>query len=78
MLFTRSYLVMELVRGGDLFDRIIEKGKYTEADASRLVHCIATAVSHLHARHIVHRDLKPENLLVQQVPALFIKKKKKT
>lgn len=57
------YLVMELVTGGELFDRIVEKGSYTERDASDLVNQILSAVDYLHSLNIVHRDLKPENLL---------------
>jgi len=52
------------VTGGELFDRIIEKGSYTEADASHLVKQILEAVNYLHTTlQIVHRDIKPENLL---------------
>eukprot|EP00956_Cyclotella_meneghiniana_P045012 scaffold349550_cov70-Cyclotella_meneghiniana.AAC.1 len=59
------YLVMELVRGGDLFDRIVERGRYTEVRARRLMRRVLAAVYHLHEeRGIVHRDLKPENILV--------------
>uniref|UniRef100_A0A673Z2F9 Calcium/calmodulin dependent protein kinase I n=1 Tax=Salmo trutta TaxID=8032 RepID=A0A673Z2F9_SALTR len=57
------YLVMQLVSGGELFDRIVEKGFYTERDASQLIHQILDAVKYLHDMGIVHRDLKPENLL---------------
>uniref|UniRef100_A0A8C6MAN9 Calcium/calmodulin dependent protein kinase I n=1 Tax=Nothobranchius furzeri TaxID=105023 RepID=A0A8C6MAN9_NOTFU len=57
------YLVMQLVSGGELFDRIIEKGFYTEKDASKLIQQILDAVKYLHELGIVHRDLKPENLL---------------
>ena len=60
------FLVMELVSGGDLFDRIVEKSKYKESDAVRLVRNMATAINHLHEQNIIHRDLKPENLLVTQ------------
>lgn len=59
----KLYLVMELVTGGELFDRIIAKGSYTEKDASVLTHQILDAVDYLHGMGIVHRDLKPENLL---------------
>ena len=44
--------------GGELFDRIVEKGMYTEKDASELVQQILTAVDYLHRTDIVHRDLK--------------------
>uniref|UniRef100_A0A8C6Q7I9 Calcium/calmodulin dependent protein kinase I n=1 Tax=Nothobranchius furzeri TaxID=105023 RepID=A0A8C6Q7I9_NOTFU len=57
------YLIMQLVSGGELFDRIVEKGFYTERDASQLIHQILDAVKYLHDMGIVHRDLKPENLL---------------
>ncbi|RKP10166.1 putative calmodulin-dependent protein kinase type 1 [Thamnocephalis sphaerospora] len=57
------YLVMDLASGGELFDRICEKGSYYERDAARLVRTITDAVSYLHSNDIVHRDLKPENLL---------------
>lgn len=57
------YLVMQLVSGGELFDRIVEKGFYTEKDASTLIRQVLNAVQYLHKMCIVHRDLKPENLL---------------
>ncbi|XP_022804611.1 calcium/calmodulin-dependent protein kinase type 1-like isoform X1 [Stylophora pistillata] len=60
---THLYLVMDLVQGGELFDRIVEKGSYTEQDASDLIKQILEAVDYLHSQGIVHRDLKPENLL---------------
>lgn len=57
------YLVMDIVTGGELFDRIVERGNYTEKDASDLVKQILDAISYLHEAGIIHRDLKPENLL---------------
>lgn len=59
----KVYLVMELVTGGELFDRIVEKGSYTEKDASLLIKQILEAVDYMHCQGVVHRDLKPENLL---------------
>lgn len=59
----KVYLVMELVTGGELFDRIVEKGSYTEKDASALIRQILEAVDYMHCQGVVHRDLKPENLL---------------
>ncbi|XP_053102822.1 calcium/calmodulin-dependent protein kinase type 1G isoform X3 [Hemicordylus capensis] len=60
---THFYLVMQLVSGGELFDRILERGVYTEKDASIVIQQVLGAVHYLHENGIVHRDLKPENLL---------------
>lgn len=57
------FLVLELVIGGELFDKIVERGSYSEKDASSIVKQILEAVSYLHSQGVVHRDLKPENLL---------------
>uniref|UniRef100_A0A3P8R8T8 Serine/threonine-protein kinase DCLK2 n=1 Tax=Astatotilapia calliptera TaxID=8154 RepID=A0A3P8R8T8_ASTCA len=62
------YLVMELVKGGDLFDAITSSAKYTERDASIMVYNLARALKYLHSLNIVHRDIKPENLLVFEYP----------
>ncbi|GCB70061.1 hypothetical protein scyTo_0001186 [Scyliorhinus torazame] len=61
---TELYLVMELVKGGDLFDAITSSTKYTERDASAMVYNLVSALKYLHGLNIVHRDIKPENLLV--------------
>ncbi|KAJ3041721.1 calcium calmodulin-dependent protein kinase type 1G [Rhizophlyctis rosea] len=60
----RLYLQMEYVDGGELFDRIVNLGYYSESDARRIVMEIIDALKYLHAQNIVHRDLKPENLLM--------------
>ncbi|XP_062910404.1 serine/threonine-protein kinase DCLK1a isoform X2 [Mobula hypostoma] len=60
------YLVMELVKGGDLFDAITSTNKYTERDASGMLYNLASAIKYLHSLNIVHRDIKPENLLVYE------------
>ncbi|KAK9237602.1 kinase-like domain-containing protein [Lipomyces kononenkoae] len=59
----KYYIATQLATGGELFDRIVERGKYTEKDAVRTVAEILDAVDYLHNKNIVHRDLKPENLL---------------
>ena len=56
-------LVMELMEGGELFDRVIKKGSLTEREASAVMRQVVEALSFCHRRSIAHRDLKPENLL---------------
>lgn len=59
------YLVMELVTGGELFDKITKIGAYSEQTAAVLVANILSAVEYLHHMNIAHRDLKPTNLLLK-------------
>ncbi|ORX98102.1 calcium/calmodulin-dependent protein kinase 1 [Basidiobolus meristosporus CBS 931.73] len=59
----KYYLIFQLARGGELFERIIEQGKFTEKDATRFMKTVIDAIDYLHDHNIVHRDLKPENLL---------------
>lgn len=64
----KTNLVMELVTGGELFDRIVDQykdhGQYSEKDAAAVIKPICEALSYLHAKNVVHRDLKPENILL--------------
>lgn len=62
----KIYLVMELVKGGDLFDAITQSVKFGEVDSAHMVKDLCNALFYLHSRSIVHRDLKPENLLVHR------------
>ncbi|KAF1997635.1 Ca/Cm-dependent protein kinase A [Amniculicola lignicola CBS 123094] len=59
----KYYIVTQLATGGELFDRICEKGKFTEKDAAETIRQVLDAVNYLHHNNVVHRDLKPENLL---------------
>uniref|UniRef100_A0A4W6F0A9 Ribosomal protein S6 kinase n=1 Tax=Lates calcarifer TaxID=8187 RepID=A0A4W6F0A9_LATCA len=58
-----TYLVMELLRGGELLERIKRKKLFGEAEASQLLQSLVSAVSFMHEAGVVHRDLKPENVL---------------
>ncbi|XP_067344623.1 calcium/calmodulin-dependent protein kinase type II subunit gamma-like isoform X17 [Channa argus] len=58
------YLVFDLVTGGELFEDIVAREYYSEADASHCISQILESVNYIHQHDIVHRDLKPENLLL--------------
>ncbi|KAM0843357.1 hypothetical protein ACQ4PT_057760 [Festuca glaucescens] len=57
------YLVMEVCEGGELFDRIVARGYYTERAAAAVMRTIMEVVQHCHKNGVMHRDLKPENFL---------------
>ncbi|XP_065055528.1 serine/threonine-protein kinase Chk2-like isoform X2 [Rhopilema esculentum] len=59
------FIVLELVRGGELFDRVVKMGKFTETISKLLFYQMLCAVDYLHSNKITHRDLKPENVLLQ-------------
>jgi serine/threonine protein kinase len=60
------HIVMSMMRGGDLFERIESRKRFTESDARRVMLQLGSALQYLHLRGIVHRDLKPENIMVQE------------
>uniref|UniRef100_A0A671KWN8 Ribosomal protein S6 kinase n=1 Tax=Sinocyclocheilus anshuiensis TaxID=1608454 RepID=A0A671KWN8_9TELE len=57
------YLVTELMRGGELLDRILKQKFFSEREASAVLHTITKTVEYLHSQGVVHRDLKPSNIL---------------
>lgn len=61
------YLVLELLRGGELFERIVKKGIYTEKDAAILMKKLLSALDFMHSKGIMHRDIKPENLILKDM-----------
>jgi len=58
------YMVMDYMGGGDVFDRVLERTKYSEDDASNLTKVLLKATGCMHAAGVAHRDLKPQNLLL--------------
>lgn len=62
----RYYIVTDICKGGELFDEIVSRGKFTENDAAMLMKQVLSCINYCHKNHIVHRDLKPENVLLEQ------------
>jgi len=60
---TFIYLILEMVKGGELYDKIVDEGEYSEEETKLIVLQILDAVEYLHQNGIAHRDLKPENIL---------------
>jgi calcium/calmodulin-dependent protein kinase I len=58
------FIMMDYMKGGELFDRIVQKEKYTEGEARQVVKQVAHLLVYMHKRGIVHRDMKPENFLL--------------
>lgn len=61
---TTIYIVLELVDGGELFDKIVEEGRLDESTARLYFHQLISGIQHCHSHGVCHRDLKPENLLL--------------
>jgi len=58
------YIITELCEGGELFDKVVEKGSFNEEEARNVVKQLLSAINYIHSQNIVHRDLKPENILL--------------
>jgi protein serine kinase H len=54
---------MEMACGGEMYERVVSKGRYSEAEARLALRMLLNGLSYLHSIHVTHRDLKPENLL---------------
>ncbi|KAF9350289.1 hypothetical protein BGX26_011503 [Mortierella sp. AD094] len=67
------YVVTELARGGELFDRVKEKRRFSESEARFVFRQLLNGVKYLHDRGIVHRDLKLENILLMDEDSLIVK-----
>ncbi|KAL0129809.1 hypothetical protein PUN28_001811 [Cardiocondyla obscurior] len=59
----RVYLVLELLRGGELLDRLLQRRNFTEREAAEVIYTVTNVVHYLHENGVVHRDLKPSNIL---------------
>ncbi|KAH0539282.1 ribosomal protein S6 kinase 2 beta [Cotesia glomerata] len=59
----RVYLVLELLRGGELLNRLIQRRNFSEREAAEVIYTITSVVNYLHENGVVHRDLKPSNIL---------------
>lgn len=60
---SKLFIVMEMASGGELYDRVVSKGRYSETEARQAVRMLLNGLAYLHGLRITHRDLKPENLL---------------
>jgi serine/threonine protein kinase len=69
---TKIFIVLELVTGGELFDKIVSAGRFDEATARKYFRQLISGVDYCHRQQVCHRDLKPENLLLDELELLKI------
>lgn len=67
------WIIMELMKGGELFDYIIERGMLTENDAIAIMRQVLHALKFIHEKNIIHRDIKPENLMLKDKHSMNVK-----
>lgn len=60
----RIYLILEYSPGGELYKRLMDKGRFSDKTSARYISDLARALNYCHEKHVIHRDIKPENLLV--------------
>lgn len=60
----RTCLVLDLMKGGDLLQRIVDKEVYNEREARKACRILFDAINYMHSKKIAHRDIKPENILL--------------
>ena len=60
------YIIMEYIKGSDLFSEMEFLGVYDEKKAAKLIHTVLEAINHIHSNGVVHRDLKPDNIMVDE------------
>jgi len=59
------YLIMDLLKGGELFDEIVKRQKFSENDAADIMLQVFSAINYIHKKGFVHRDIKPENICLE-------------
>ena len=68
----KIFIVLELVTGGELFDKIVDAGRFSEDEARKYFYQLCSGVMYCHKQGVAHRDLKPENLLLDDSDRLKI------
>lgn len=61
---SKVYLVLQLLKGGNLLDYLVKKGRFSEQESAVILRSLVTAVAYLHENGVLHRDLKPSNILL--------------
>ena len=62
----KCYIITEILKGGELFDEITRRNRFSENDAAMIMKHIFQSVNYCHKNHIMHRDLKPENIMLEE------------